>query len=430
MCGLVLVVSKLQNGFSVEQQTIFQTLLWLDTLRGEDSTGVALISNIGNVNIAKDAIQGTEFVGTKEYTDLHNQAWQDGWAMLGHNRKATKGSITDTNAHPFVAEDNIVLMHNGSFHMDHRTLKDTECDSEAIAHVLQRYEDPAEALRKVNAAYALIWYNVAGKTINVIRNSQRPLWYMETKDSHIFASENPFLQFVKDRHKLQLITGMFEIKEYHLISMTLGDNKETSITTKDIDCSYFKYNTSYESNINRYQGYHPYINEDTVYTNTCEVVQNHPPYIITSDKANKKIIRTRLPEYSKKIVERILSNKGKMAVFKDYMHVSNELKQGSKLKVIVDDMEEADDLPKTKDFLLIGKTLDNKYLHTSFYMHEDNFSNLMTSTNSGMFEIEVDGITWHRVDTSSKDIGNTTGIILVHGVNPTPLQMGETIYVN
>src|SRR6266850_8089954 len=109
MCGLVLVVNKQRNGFNGDQQNIFRTLLWLDTLRGDDSTGVALIDNIGNVDIAKDAIQGTDFIRTNEYTALHNQAWKDGWAMIGHNRKATRGSITDENAHPFVVDNNIVL---------------------------------------------------------------------------------------------------------------------------------------------------------------------------------------------------------------------------------------------------------------------------------------------------------------------------------
>ena len=53
MCGLVGVTTKLSNGFSYEQVSVFEELLHIDTLRGDDSTGVFLVNGIGNVDIAR-----------------------------------------------------------------------------------------------------------------------------------------------------------------------------------------------------------------------------------------------------------------------------------------------------------------------------------------------------------------------------------------
>ena len=196
MCGLVGLLSKSINGMSNTQTEVFSTLLFLDQLRGDDSTGAFCVTLEGDVHLAKEASDATRFINKPEYLTLARKAYTSGAALIGHNRKATRGTINDENAHPFVVDDNIVLVHNGGVFGDHKKLKDTEVDSHAIAHVIHEEGDVTKAMNKIDAAYALIWYDFKGETINLIRNKHRPLWWVEVSDSWLICSEKAMLDFV------------------------------------------------------------------------------------------------------------------------------------------------------------------------------------------------------------------------------------------
>ena len=88
-------------------------MLWLDALRGFDSTGMFCVNNQGNIYWAKEASNPGKFLPQAEVKDILNIAFRNGKMLVGHNRKATKGSVTDDNAHPFI-EENIILVHNGT----------------------------------------------------------------------------------------------------------------------------------------------------------------------------------------------------------------------------------------------------------------------------------------------------------------------------
>lgn len=211
MCGLVGLISKNSYGFTKDQQDVFATLLFVDMLRGQDSTGVFVVSNEGDVFVAKDAVNSVDFMGTNEFDSAMRRAFSRGIAMIGHNRKATRGNIVDENAHPFNVDDNIILVHNGTMVSDHKKHADVEVDSHAIAHLIHEKGSVSEALSAFTGAYALIWYDVEKGTVNMIRNSQRPLWWMETPNSWIWSSEKAMLEFAAQRHGLKIITEPTEL---------------------------------------------------------------------------------------------------------------------------------------------------------------------------------------------------------------------------
>lgn len=237
MCGLSAMITKNINGFTLQNTDTFRSLMYLSGgYRGADGAGVFCVENNGDVHLAKQANNTANYLATPEYKVLAQDAYMRGWALVGHNRHATRGVISDENSHPFVVDDKIVLVHNGSFNGSHKHLKDVDVDSEAIAHTIVDTPNIEDALKKIDAAYALIWYDVATKTINVIRNTQRPLWYMATDDAHVFSSEECFLNFVAEKHKLKIETEPYEIKESSLTQFTLNTTtKNTHISTKDID---------------------------------------------------------------------------------------------------------------------------------------------------------------------------------------------------
>jgi hypothetical protein len=224
MCGLVGLINKYSNGFSKDQQAIFSDLLFVDFLRGPDSTGVFSVSNKGDVLMAKEASNPIDFMKTKEYNNILNKTFMSGSALVGHNRKATRGTVNDENAHPFIVDDNIILVHNGTLWGDHKKLADVEVDSHAIAHTIHEKGTVTEALSSIDGAYALIWFDVAMGTLNLIRNAQRPLWWMETPSSWIWSSEKAMLEFVAERHNLNIKGGPTELPEDTLQIYTLKGN--------------------------------------------------------------------------------------------------------------------------------------------------------------------------------------------------------------
>ena len=123
---------------------------------------------------------------------------------MGHNRAATRGTIIDENAHPFWVDDKIVLVHNGSYKGCHKSLKDTQVDSEAIAHTIAEQKTLEAALKKINAAYVLVWYNTEEHTLNFVRNSERPLWFIESQaGALLWASEKETLYYTMSRNDVK-----------------------------------------------------------------------------------------------------------------------------------------------------------------------------------------------------------------------------------
>jgi len=241
MCGIVGVLSNFENGFSMEETNVFETMLFLDTLRGFDSTGVFGVDSQANVHIAKAALNGLDFIGEEAFKKFRGELIRAGLFAVGHNRAATRGTIIDQNAHPFWVDDKIILVQNGTMRGDHKSLgtrtKDIEVDSEAIAHVLSEEDDIEEALQKINAAYALVWFNVETETLNMLRNYERPMWLAYGENNGmIFASEEATLLYAINRFKLRMKAPV-ELPTNTLLSFHIkGNHYETA--SKAIDNTY------------------------------------------------------------------------------------------------------------------------------------------------------------------------------------------------
>lgn len=197
MCGLVACISKKKYGFNTNDSEIFDQLLYTGALRGEDSTGMFYVNKYGNLYTLKSAQRAAVYQDTKTYADFLKAAYLNGRIMVGHNRAATKGEKIDKNAHPFIS-DNICLVHNGTLY-NHKSIADTDVDSHALAMGFST-KGYKETLDKAFGAYALIWYNAEEKTLRIARNSERPLWMIDTKDAIYIASEADMLSWIVGRN--------------------------------------------------------------------------------------------------------------------------------------------------------------------------------------------------------------------------------------
>lgn len=189
MCGLVGVAGNV----TVPMEKAFKRMLELDTIRGPHSTGVCFVPSYGEPSVIKKAGTPWELYQYKRWEDLIRPVNK---ALIGHNRWATVGAINAQNAHPF-EHGHIIGAHNGTLRNQRLLLdsSDFEVDSDNLYyHISEKGLD--DALMHTNGAFALSWYDKKEKSLNFIRNDERPLHYLITADGKgiLWASEVFMLQ--------------------------------------------------------------------------------------------------------------------------------------------------------------------------------------------------------------------------------------------
>ncbi len=228
MCGIVGVINKYTNGFTDIQLKAFESLLYIDGLRGLDSTGIFGVDNSGDLVVAKSASNPCVFLEDKAWSTVRQEMFQRGSALIGHNRKATRGDIIDENAHPFLIKDEFCLVHNGTMFGDHKKYADVAVDSHAIA-VMMHEKGIKPTVDEINAAYCFFWYDFRTKTIGLVRNKERPMHWFETSDAWYYASEMAFLEFIISRHGLKPLGNIKIQPEHWITEFTLNKNRSWDV---------------------------------------------------------------------------------------------------------------------------------------------------------------------------------------------------------
>jgi len=235
MCGLVGVLYKGSNGFCASDRDIFEDMLYIDALRGDDSVGVAAFYNDGSAELVKEAlVHVMDFLEEEPYKKVHDALVAKGKAVIGHNRKATKGKVVEENAHPWLIDDRFMFMHNGTLHT-WKHLADTEVDSEALGIHLTKCEGNKEkletALSNVYGAYACVWIDQLKEKLYILRNKERPLCYGINSFGVAFASEAGFVATACARRSTK-ITEWEEIEVDTLYEFDLSDNGDVTKPVK------------------------------------------------------------------------------------------------------------------------------------------------------------------------------------------------------
>lgn len=237
MCGLVGLVSNEGTKNAYKRKELFTQLLFMDTLRGRNGTGLATIVPSKEKGIDwdlfmyKKAMPGPDFIQMDMYESMMDTVG-DAVVVMGHNRAKTHGDAIDKHTHPFYYGD-IVLAHNGTLtgkgNLDEYNLG-IRNDSANIAFNMDKMGED-KALAGLDGSFALTWFNLKDGTFNFARNEDRPIFYAKIKgeDTMLYASEPLFLKAVAARNEIELEPMFYPVPFTH-IKFKFPDFSKPTIT--------------------------------------------------------------------------------------------------------------------------------------------------------------------------------------------------------
>jgi len=274
MCGLVGVIG---TNLSFQANKAFKQLLYIDSLRGPHSTGIAMNTIDNEVLTYKRALASADFLQLNTPNNMLMKV--TGEFLMGHNRYATQGAINDDNAHPFTY-GNVTLAHNGTL-TDQSTLPDHKefaVDSENIAYAMGLVDDPEEVISKLKGAFALTWYNDFEMKFYIVRNSERPMWIAKAKttDTYYYASERYMLEMVLTRNSITYDIKELPVGKLLTLDLSFSDIVETYTTVKLAPKPKPRVNYGYNST--RPQGNYPSHSDSNIsnyYQNQIKLLANH-----------------------------------------------------------------------------------------------------------------------------------------------------------
>lgn len=234
MCGLVAICSNQQKGFSNTEYAMFEHSMIFNQLRGDDSTGVALIDNDNVWEFVKEVGGFKALKGHLYYEDFKKSLLGEGRLVMGHGRAATRGNVTVNNAHPFMFEDKekgtgLVFMHNGTLNTYQPGLEGMHkysVDSEFLAAAIHKH-GAEKALSEVEGAVACLWWDMKENTFNFYHNADRPLYYMVSKQGAFYLnSEQWILEYLNWKFKLGIPEkNLYAVAEMKWHSIKINDKK-------------------------------------------------------------------------------------------------------------------------------------------------------------------------------------------------------------
>lgn len=250
MCGIVGIAEFSTWGIGSNEKNVLKQLLVADSLRGMMGTGVFVVKSDGECRARKIGGSPIDLFRDKEFEKFlfpdghsYDQTKPHDVFAVGHNRYKTSGQTTTAHAHPHRV-GKIVLVHNGTLREQSKLPDYTnfDVDTMALANAIDKL-GIEETISKTYGSYAIIYYNGYDKTINILRNSERPLFMARGNNFHrvYLASERKMLDWILERNSMTIDTmGIEAVKEDTLYTFHFDSDtpEKKSLPGPRLNCFY------------------------------------------------------------------------------------------------------------------------------------------------------------------------------------------------
>lgn len=218
--------------------------------RGYDSSGIAMVTPEGKLNVYKTMGKVSNLEEFCKDKDLVAKAG------IAHTRWATHGEPSDNNAHPHFSEDgNLALVHNGTIE-NYKLLKDvlvqhgckfhSETDTEVLVQLIEYIriknncsllDAVREALKQVVGAYAIAVLEKDNPDCIIAARKSSPLVIGIGENEMFLASDaTPFVEYTKECVYLK-DEEVAIIKRGEPLKLVTLENKESSIDVTTLEMS-------------------------------------------------------------------------------------------------------------------------------------------------------------------------------------------------
>lgn len=241
----------------INLERMFKDMLKLDTMRGADSTGILSVSMSNTPKVLKGVGTPWDLADSKRYDSFFAGYHK---VLLGHNRSATRGSVSAANAHPFEFSE-IIGAHNGTlrttWELDGN--RDFDVDSEVLFNHMNT-NGVDDTVEKIDGAFALSWYDKVSRTLGLIRNADRPLVYtlVNGGSALVWASESWMIQIAAGYNSVKLDSSIVVLPVAELLTIDLPSyttnnavNVPLTVTKRNLK---LKVKEEYNNYANGYRG--------------------------------------------------------------------------------------------------------------------------------------------------------------------------------